>query len=112
MIRDFTVKVYSRNNGTIDVQTMSVSGAPGDNISKFFCVDDHVFKYEIYDEFNNIIDSKDLSNIRPGSSTTSLASSTTTQWETLTACCDANWLLTENTNHLIGNNSSNIIILS
>ena len=112
MARDFTIKVYSRNNGTVDIQTMNVSGEPGDPITKFFCVDEKVFKYEIIDEFGEIIGTQNLSTVSAGVPVSNTSAVLSTQWETLTACCNANWLLTEDSNNIIGDNNSNTIILS
>ena len=111
MSRQLSIKVYSRNNGTVDIRTMSVEGNPGEALTKFFCVDDVVFKYEILNEFGDIIDSQDISTVTPGSSS-SVGVATTSTWETLTACCNSNWLLTEDTENIIGDQNSNPIILS
>ena len=111
MPRNLTVKVYSRNNGTVDIQTMNITGEGGDAIQKFFCVDDKVFKYEILDEFDNIIDSQDISSIVPGS-VSSTGVGTSSVWSTLTACCNSNWLLTEDTESIICNQTFDPIILS
>ena len=111
MPRELTIKVYSKDNGTVDIQTMVVQGEGGESLTKFFCIDDKVFKYEVYDEFG-LLDTVDLSSVSPGSgATSSVGTSTTTTWETLEACC-SDWLLTENTEFIISSAADVPILLS
>jgi hypothetical protein len=111
MERKLTVKVYSSNNGTVDISTMIVEGNANDQITKYFCVGDRVFKYEIYDELGNLLDTVNISGL-PGASSTGDPGLAVSTWDTLTDCCNPNWLLTEDTENIICNQGSEPIILS
>jgi hypothetical protein len=113
MARQFTLKVYTKDNGTVSTQTISAVGNAGESLSKFFCVNDGAIKYEIYDELNQLLDTVDLTNVVAGGGATSgSGTNTNTTWETLTACCNTNWLLTQNTNHIIATANNIPITLS
>ena len=111
MARNFKVKVWEKDNGTVNVQEVSVTGEPNETVSHFLCIDDKVLKYEIYDELGQLLDRVDISDVPIGGQESSVGARPASTWQTLTTCC-ANWILIDDLESILSTSGGVPIIMS